>query len=167
MSHREWMFQATRDLEVADHLRSSGYYEWAAYAAQQAAEKAVKALRTAQGVTIDGTMKSHEITNLLRPIADLAPSKDPRLAQASQLTVHNQDARYPSMRGVDGGFSAPGRTYDDDTAQQAIEIARAVIGYAEPLMNDLAGFWAKRVATVFDGRGATTGDGSSTPNSPF
>ncbi len=41
---RDWLSQAQRDLEQAEHSRSAGWHEWACFAAQQSAEKAVKAL---------------------------------------------------------------------------------------------------------------------------
>ena len=54
MSSREldWLAQAERDVESARHLEQGGYHEWAAFAAQQAAEKALKAVyqfRDSQG----------------------------------------------------------------------------------------------------------------------
>jgi len=41
---RDWFNQAVRDLEQAEDSRRSGRHEWACFTAQQAAEKAVKAL---------------------------------------------------------------------------------------------------------------------------
>jgi len=41
---RDWLRQAHRDLEQAEDSRRTGHHEWACFAAQQAAEKAVKAL---------------------------------------------------------------------------------------------------------------------------
>ncbi len=41
---RDWLRQAQRDLEQAEDSRRAGRHEWACFAAQQAAEKAVKAL---------------------------------------------------------------------------------------------------------------------------
>lgn len=40
----DWLNQALRDLEQAKASRNDGRHEWACFAAQQAAEKAVKAL---------------------------------------------------------------------------------------------------------------------------
>jgi len=40
----DWLRQALRDLEHAKRSVELGDYEWACFAAQQAAEKAVKAL---------------------------------------------------------------------------------------------------------------------------
>lgn len=42
---KDWINQAIRDFEVAKSLKESGSYEWACFAAHQAAEKAVKAAR--------------------------------------------------------------------------------------------------------------------------
>ncbi len=41
---RDWFNQAVRDLEQAQDSRRAGRHEWACFAAQQAGEKAVKAL---------------------------------------------------------------------------------------------------------------------------
>ena len=40
----DWFNQALRDIEQAEDSRKAGRHEWACFAAQQAAEKAVKAL---------------------------------------------------------------------------------------------------------------------------
>jgi len=42
--HEDWLAQAKRDLKAARDSLSSGNYEWTAFQAQQAAEKALKAL---------------------------------------------------------------------------------------------------------------------------
>ncbi|WP_083456453.1 HEPN domain-containing protein [Desulfosarcina cetonica] len=41
---KDWFLQAKRDLEQARSSKAEGRHEWACFAAQQAAEKAVKAL---------------------------------------------------------------------------------------------------------------------------
>lgn len=41
---KDWLSQAIRDLEKAGMDIKWGYYEWACFTAQQAAEKAVKSL---------------------------------------------------------------------------------------------------------------------------
>jgi HEPN domain-containing protein len=41
---QDWFQQAKRDLEQAKESQNAGRHEWACFAAQQAAEKAVKAL---------------------------------------------------------------------------------------------------------------------------
>jgi len=46
---RDWLSQAERDLRLAELSRGDEIHEWACFAAQQSAEKAVKALRLALG----------------------------------------------------------------------------------------------------------------------
>ena len=46
---RDWFAQAERDLEQARDSERAGRHEWACFAAQQAAEKAVKALHLSKG----------------------------------------------------------------------------------------------------------------------
>jgi HEPN domain-containing protein len=41
---KDWLLQAERDLEQAKASQAEGRHEWACFAAQQSAEKAVKAL---------------------------------------------------------------------------------------------------------------------------
>jgi HEPN domain-containing protein len=45
----DWFNQALRDLEQAEDSRKAGRHEWACFAAQQAAEKAVKGLHLFTG----------------------------------------------------------------------------------------------------------------------
>jgi len=46
---KDWFAQAVRDLEHARSSQREGRHEWACFAAQQSAEKAVKALHLARG----------------------------------------------------------------------------------------------------------------------
>ncbi len=48
------MRQARRDLAMAKQARESGFYEWSCFIAQQAAEKAVKAVYQSKGVLRSG-----------------------------------------------------------------------------------------------------------------
>lgn len=46
---RDWFRQAEHDLEHAGRARADSDHDWACFAAQQAAEKAVKALHLVHG----------------------------------------------------------------------------------------------------------------------
>lgn len=46
---RDWFAQAEHDLRPARDARDKGSHEWACFAAQQSAEKAVKGLHLHQG----------------------------------------------------------------------------------------------------------------------
>ena len=58
---RDWFAQAERDLAHASHAARDGSHEWACFACQQAAEKAVKALHLWLGQEAWG----HTISELL------------------------------------------------------------------------------------------------------
>lgn len=66
MSNRsaDWFAQAQRDLEQARDSQRAERHEWACFAAQQAAEKAVKALHLARGQEAWG----HVIARLLKEL---------------------------------------------------------------------------------------------------
>ncbi len=63
---RDWLNQAIRDLEQAEDSRRVGRHEWACFAAQQAAEKAVKALHLHLGQEAWG----HVVARLLQELPD-------------------------------------------------------------------------------------------------
>ena len=143
MYHGEWLAQAERDLQVASHLLDANFPEWAAYAAQQAAEKAIKAIRIVLGTDVE-QIKIHKLEPLLGTVASLAP--DPRLARASILDVHNEQARYPGLRGQPG--QAPFRSYSPAAVTELLEIAEAVVTYAMRLVPDVEAFWKSRGSAV-------------------
>lgn len=47
---KDWMWQAERDLNHARNSRKAGDHEWACFAAQQAAEKGLKAVYQSQNM---------------------------------------------------------------------------------------------------------------------
>ena len=67
---KDWIEQAARDLDLAQEARSSGHHEWACFAAQQSAEKAVTALHLHLGKEAWG----HVVAQLL---LDLPSMKRP------------------------------------------------------------------------------------------
>ncbi len=63
----DWLAQAERDLEQARSSSAEGRHEWACFAAQQAAEKAVKALHLWKGQEAWGHVISRLLSDL--PVA--------------------------------------------------------------------------------------------------
>jgi HEPN domain-containing protein len=68
---RDWFAQAERDLEQARASQRDGRHEWACFAAQQAAEKAVKALHLALGQESWGHAIAQLLTELPIDAGDL------------------------------------------------------------------------------------------------
>ena len=121
--HGDWMQQARWDLDHAKLAASGGHFEWAAFAAQQAAEKACKALHLSLGSAAWG----HDVTQLLAllPKACQAPSDLIELAKA--LDKHYLPARYPN------GFAAgtPREHYTRREAEQAIADAGVIVEFCQ------------------------------------
>jgi len=115
----EWLHQAEHDLAVARALLAQGFFDWAAFAAQQSGEKSVKAVRLALGTPIE-TIKVHGVDELLADMGRLHPRPDPALARASELNAHNAGARYPGVR----GSTAPASSYPRPHAEDAIKSQR-------------------------------------------
>ena len=67
---KDWLAQAVRDLEQARASQQEKRHEWACFAAQQAAEKAVKALHLACGQEAWGHVISRLLTELPQTVPD-------------------------------------------------------------------------------------------------
>jgi HEPN domain-containing protein len=61
---KDWLAQAERDLEQAESSQAEGRHEWACFAAQQSAEKAVKALHLSLGQEALGHVVAKLFTEL-------------------------------------------------------------------------------------------------------
>jgi HEPN domain-containing protein len=123
MSSREadWMRQARRDLDQARMSAGAGFHEWACFAAQQAAEKAVKAVFQEHHLEAWG----HVVHQLLDrwPIEPRPPAE--LIDAARRLDRHYIPTRYPN--GFESG--APGDFYTEADARQALVDAEAVLAF--------------------------------------
>ena len=149
---RDWLEQARRDLRHAEGSVGLGDYEWACFASQQAAEKALKALYQALGAEAWG----HDLTRLLRRLRELGVEPPEELvAYAAILDKHYVAARYPSA--YTEGY--PGEHYTRLEAEQCIRAARAILGWVEGLLEAL-GERAERGAREARGQDARGGRGA-------
>ena len=118
------MEQAERDLEVARGNAQLGYHEWACFAAQQAAEKALKAVLYSRL----RESRTHVLKLLVRDIDDSAPK---RVIDGARVL----DAYYIATRYANGHDSgAPFSYYDARESEQAIEYAGVLIEFARSRM---------------------------------
>ncbi len=113
------MEQAARDLDAARDMTASGHYEWACFAAHQAAEKAGKALHQASGTDAWG----HSAADLFDALGD-TPA-DVR-EKATQLDHHYIPTRYPDA----WPSGAPSRHYTSANAEAALADAEHVLRFA-------------------------------------
>ncbi len=116
---REWIDQAERDLRLATDIQAS-YPESSVFSAQQAAEKAAKALWIAQD---RGTPpRTHAVDRLLRGLA--APPE--LVAAGSRLARSYVMSRYP-----DAASGAPFRAIAAEDARQRLANAEQVLEWVK------------------------------------
>ena len=84
--------QAERDLESARSQHENGFFEWACFISQQAAEKAVKAVYQRLGAEVWG----HSTTDLFLGLRERLAVPDGLLDSARRLDRHYIPARYPN-----------------------------------------------------------------------
>lgn len=118
---RDWFGQAERDLEHAEASICHCHFEWACFASQQAAEKAVKALILARG----GEAWGHSVLWLLESLPDELPCDEALLDRGRRLDRLYILPRYPN--GFDQG--RPADYYTREDADGAIADARAILEY--------------------------------------
>jgi len=118
---RDWMRQALKDLAHAERSLEMGDYEWACFAAQQAAEKAVKALYESRNMEVWG----HSVSRMLESLpGDLKPHSD-LIDKAKELDRHYIPTRYPNLHGE----GAPLDYYTKSDAERAVRYAREIIEF--------------------------------------
>jgi HEPN domain-containing protein len=120
---RDWIARAERDILIAERAVSVAPIlpEMAAYHAQQAAEKALKAFLTAHDVPF---RRTHELVPLLAACLCLDTSLQPLLAAAQTLSPYATRFRYP------GGPLEPSIA----EAEDALRFAGEVLGVIRKLI---------------------------------
>jgi HEPN domain-containing protein len=119
--HQDWLRQARLDLDHARLAAREGHLEWAVFAAQQAAEKACKALHMSLGSDAWG----HDLTGLLHALPAVRRPGDDLIDRAKALDKHYLPSRYPN------GFAQgiPRDHYTPREAEQAIADAEAILEF--------------------------------------
>ena len=122
----DWYRQAARDLEQAEDSRQAGRHEWACFAAQQAAEKAVKALHLHHGQEAWG----HVVARLLRELPDDLRVPDVLVDRGRVLDNFYIPARYPNSHPAGPPFEHFGPLQSDS----ALDHARAILDFVRAQM---------------------------------
>ena len=121
---KDWLWQAERDLNHARNSRAAGDHEWTCFAAQQAAEKALKAVY--QSKHMEGW--GHTLIKLAENLKSHISRIPEKIMDASRrLDRHYIPTRYPN------GFAtgAPGQFYDKKDSDEAIEYAAIIIEFCK------------------------------------
>lgn len=121
-SSENWLARAVGDLALARvPLPDEGYYEDLCFHAQQAAEKAIKAVYKKHDLTFRYT---HDLGELLADLMDKGITIPPEVEEAQILTAYAWEARYP-------GLAEP---VTDEEYREAIQQADDVVRWAKNLI---------------------------------
>ena len=118
---REWLNRAKSNLARAQTLIPSTYLEDACFDAQQAAEKAIKAVMVLRGIDFPYIHELHRLLEILEAEGEPIPDT---VRRADDLTQYATATRYP-------GFAEPATEQDHS---EAVKHARAVVQWAETLL---------------------------------
>ena len=122
-----WLRSGHEDLEYARHAAASGFHAPACFHAQQAAEKAVKAVHYVRGAR---AVIGHSVRRLIETLKPRAPELDQLLDAARELDLLYLPARYPN--GLDSG--TPGEAFGDAQSRAAIGHATRIVEAADRLV---------------------------------
>ena len=121
-----WIRQADNDLNAARCMQDQGFHAQACYLAAQAAEKAMKALVVATGVT---PPHSHSLERLLELLETKGLAVEPlKQLHLKPLTRMSSQTRYPQ------GDEAPVDLFDAKDSEPAVATATSVVGLATALL---------------------------------
>jgi len=114
-----WLRQAENDLEAARVTAGQGFHAQACYLAGQAAEKALKAVLVAAGLTPPYSHSLERLAQLLRDQGINTKTLDG--LQLKALTRMNSESRYPQ------DDEAPADLFDARDSDLALTTAAAVV----------------------------------------
>ncbi|MCJ7774716.1 MAG: HEPN domain-containing protein [Desulfobacterales bacterium] len=120
---KDWLDQAIRDLEKAKLDVKWKYFEWACFTAQQAAEKAVKALF--QYIHADAW--GHSVSGLLKALPNEIAVSESMVEIAIMLDRYYIPTRYPN--GFDSGM--PKDYFTKKDGDDAVKSAGKIIEFCK------------------------------------
>jgi HEPN domain-containing protein len=126
---RDWIDDASGDLEHAKSDLERGYYNRACFSAQQAAEKAAQAVFHRMGAEAWG----HSVADLLVALRDHHPVAPDLIDRALELDKAYIGARYPD---VHASGSARSR-YTKTEAARLVDHAEQIVRFCTDLLSQM------------------------------
>ena len=114
---REWLNRARSNLAMARNRVPDAYLEDLCFEAQQAAEKAIKAVMIARNIDFPYV---HNLALLLSILEEDGENVPNDIRRATRLTPYAVDIRYPGVE----------QPVSEHEYESAIEVAKAVIRWA-------------------------------------
>ncbi len=117
----DWFEQAKADLKHAQNSLAAGDYAWACFAAQQGAEKAVKALYMKKNSIAWG----HSVFELLENLPKEISASPELIKKEKKLDKYYIPTRYPNAHPSGAAY----KYYTKEEAEEAIKICEEVITF--------------------------------------
>jgi HEPN domain-containing protein len=122
----DWMKQAVRDLKAAEEMARSRSFEWSCFAAQQAAEKAVKAVFQ----KLNAAAWGHSVLDLMKVLSKKTAVNEDLLNCARTLDRYYLPTRYPNS--FESG--SPYEYFTEKDAEDALVYSRRIIEFCKGLL---------------------------------
>ncbi|MEW5707245.1 MAG: HEPN domain-containing protein [Actinomycetota bacterium] len=126
---RDWMNQAEGDLAHAKNDMQDGFYDWACFSSQQAAEKAIKAVFQKMGAEAWG----HSVADLLNELARSYKAASELIDAALELDKAYIPARYPDAH----PSGSPRSRYTKEEAKRHIGHAEKIIEFCKGVLSSI------------------------------
>jgi len=123
---KDWINQVVKDLKAAEGLVEHESFEWACFVAQQAAEKALKAVFQRLNAAVWG----HSVYDLLRILAETRTVDEDLSHSARLLDKYYVPTRYPN--GFDVG--SPYEYFTNKDADDAIVHSRRILEFCQGIL---------------------------------
>jgi len=120
--YTDWLEEAVDDYESAKDLMKLGRYGKACFFAQQASEKALKALMIKR---VRAHVDIHSVAEILRRLKKAVEVPDELIAVGERLDRYYIPTRYPNA----WPYGAPHRHYSEEDARVAVEHAGRVLEF--------------------------------------
>lgn len=125
----DWMDQAEGDLEHARSDLRGGFYDWACFSSQQAAEKALNAVFQKLGAEAWG----HSVADLLKELSKSQPIPEELMDLALELDKVYIPARYPNAH----PSGSPRKRYTKNEAQRTVDYAARIANFCKGLLSQV------------------------------
>jgi len=122
----DWLNQGIRDLEVAEGMLEDEFFEWSCFVAQQAAEKATKAVLQ----KLNALAWGHSLLDLLRVLAKKFEVNEEILNCAKTLDKYYIPTRYADS--FESG--SPYEYFTRRDAENAVLCSRRIIEFCKSLL---------------------------------
>ena len=123
----DWLEQAQSDLAHARNDLEDRFYDWACFSAQQAAEKAVKAVLIRRG----GEAWGHSVADLLGEATGFYTVPHHLLDAALELDKAYIPARYPDAH----PSGSPARRYTQVEAERMVTHAEGIVEFCTGVLS--------------------------------